>query len=132
MAAIPAVHDPMKPHCPVCLQCPPLWSLTETLAPHAGRQWLGRSRRPPGGYRGTVLKKIETVEVTVSAHRDDSYRSVERCARQQWADVLAERGHQWSDAGLQLIDSQPDTDVVGHLVYMFEGTMIEYVARVSG
>jgi hypothetical protein len=73
-----------------------------------------------------VLNKIETVMVTVSAHRDDSYQGVELCAQQQWADILTERSDGWNDAGLRLIDSQPDTDVIGHLVYRFEGTIIEY------
>lgn len=79
-----------------------------------------------------VLNKIETVTVTVSAHCDDPYRRVERCARQQWADVLTERGEHWGDAGLHLADLRPDTDVVGHLVYRFEGTIIEYVGDASG
>ncbi|MCK8673416.1 hypothetical protein M1M07_20175 [Rhodococcus sp. HM1] len=45
--------------------------------------------------------------------------------------MLAERGSQWSDAGLQLVDRQPDTDIVGRLVYRFEGAIVEYAGRVS-
>ncbi|WP_248675773.1 hypothetical protein [Rhodococcus sp. HM1] len=97
-----------------------------TSATPAGK---GKER---GGYFMRVLNKIETVTVMVSAHRDDSYRKVEQCARRQWADVLAERGGQWSDAGLELVDRQPDTDIVGRLVYRFEGTIVEYAGRVSG
>ena len=74
-----------------------------------------------------VLSKIETVTIAVSAHRDDPYRSVEECARRQWADLLAERGDRWSDAGLQLVDSRPDVDVVGQLVYRFEGVAISAI-----
>ena len=79
-----------------------------------------------------MLTRIETVTLTVSAHGDDPYRSVERCARKQWADVLTERGEHWSDAGLRLFDRWPDSEVVGHLVYRFEGTILEYVGDVSG
>lgn len=83
------------------------------------------------GYVLHVLIKIETVTVIVSAHRDDSYRSVEECARRQWADLLTERGDRWSDAGLRMVDGQPDTDVVGQRVYRFEGTAITQESYVS-
>ncbi|MGO4204823.1 hypothetical protein AB4Z09_24400 [Rhodococcus sp. TAF43] len=72
-----------------------------------------------------MLSEIETVTVTVSAHKLDSYRSVEQRARQQWSRLLAERGESWRHAGLHLIDSQPDPDLADHLEYRFEGATIK-------
>ncbi|WP_127950845.1 hypothetical protein [Rhodococcus xishaensis] len=75
-----------------------------------------------------MLSGIEKVVVTVSAHQLDSFRSVEGRARQQWARSLADRGESWRDAGLHLVDSQPDSEMVDHLVYRFEGTTVECVS----
>jgi len=66
----------------------------------------------------------DKVIVTVSAHHLDSYRSVEQRARRRWLQALAERGEYWRDAGLHLVDSQPDEDLDEHLTYRFEGTTI--------
>lgn len=71
-----------------------------------------------------MLSDIEKLTITVSAHELDSYRSVEQRARQQWAQLLADRGESWRHAGLHLVDSEPDTDMVDYLVYRFEGTAI--------
>lgn len=71
-----------------------------------------------------MLSDIENVTVTVSAHKLDSYRSVELRARRQWARLLDERDDQRCDGGLQLVASEPDTDLVDHLVYQFDGTAI--------
>ncbi|RVW04652.1 hypothetical protein EF834_06325 [Rhodococcus spongiicola] len=71
-----------------------------------------------------VLNGIEKVIVPVSAHQLDSFRSVERRARKQWARLLADRGESWRDAGLHLVDSRPDSEMVDHLVYRFEGTTV--------
>lgn len=84
-----------------------------------------------GSYFIRMLNQIETVTVTVSAHCDDSYRTVERCAQQQWADILARRGHRWVDAGLHVVDHHPDTDIGSHLMYRFEGTTVEYAIPFS-
>jgi len=73
---------------------------------------------------GIVLSKIETVTVTMSAHRLDSYRSVEQRARQRWSQALADRGESWRDAGLRLVAHEPDADQIDHIAYRFEGTMV--------
>ena len=70
------------------------------------------------------MSDVEKLILAISAHRLDSFRSVENDARRQWQDVLTERGELWHDAGIQLIDSQPDSDLVDHFIYRFEGTTI--------
>ncbi|WP_458683464.1 hypothetical protein [Prescottella equi] len=71
-----------------------------------------------------MAREIETVAVSVSAHRGDSYRSVEQRARQLWSQALADRGESWRHAGLQLVGNEPDADLVDHLVYRFEATAL--------
>ncbi|WP_430335938.1 hypothetical protein [Rhodococcus sp. ACT016] len=75
-----------------------------------------------------MASDIEKVTVIVSAHRLDSYRSVEARARQQWACILRDRDDQCLDAGLHLVDNQSDSDLVDHLVYRFEGTVVACAA----
>ena len=70
------------------------------------------------------MRTIKKVAVELSARRDDSFRSVEQRARQQWSQTLADRGESWRHAGLQLVGSEPDSDLVDHLVYRFEGTAL--------
>ncbi|ORJ91982.1 hypothetical protein A6F55_24810 [Prescottella equi] len=60
----------------------------------------------------------------MSTHRDDSYRSVEQRARQLWSQALADRRESWRHAELQLVGSEPDADLVDHLVYRFEATAL--------
>ncbi|WP_143153939.1 hypothetical protein [Rhodococcus rhodnii] len=71
-----------------------------------------------------MAREIETVAVSVSAHRDDSYRSVEQRARQLWSQALADRGKSWRHAGLQLVGNEPDADLVDHLMYRFKATAL--------
>lgn len=75
---------------------------------------------------------FEKLTVVVSAHRLDSYRSIEQRAHHQWLSVLDARGDQCRDAGIQLVDSQPDPDLVDHLVYRFEGTTVTSATEEPG
>lgn len=75
-----------------------------------------------------MLSDIEKLTITVSAHELDSYRSVEQRARQQWAQLLADRGEPWRHAGLHLVDSERDINLVDHLTYRFEGTAVAFTS----
>lgn len=70
------------------------------------------------------VSNVKKLTVVVSAHRLDPYRSIEQQAQQRWRRTLAEHGKPWQDAGIELLDSQPDTDLVDHRIYRFEATMI--------
>ncbi|MDH6678457.1 hypothetical protein M2284_002660 [Rhodococcus sp. LBL1] len=70
------------------------------------------------------MSNVKKLTVVVSAHRLDSYRSIEQQAHHQWRHALAEHGKPWRDAGIELLDSRPDTDLVDHRIYRFEATMI--------
>lgn len=77
------------------------------------------------GYCGVVLNGIETIAVTVIAHRLDSFRGVEVRARRQWRSALEQRGDGRVDAGFELVDSHPDPVLVDQVVYEFAGLALD-------